>query len=109
MELTEEADTSTFVDFFSGTAFIKVLDYLLEEQMFDLSKKEIADGSGIGENTLHTLWPRLEKYDLVEQTRKNGKGYRYVLNKANPLVKDLRRIDFRLIKQAAPKNEEQLS
>ncbi|MBU3958044.1 MAG: hypothetical protein KKB25_03135 [Nanoarchaeota archaeon] len=65
-------EKSLFVEFFGEYPIIKVLDFLIENEIFDYSKKEIAENSGVSWNTLETFWDKLEEKEIIARTRKIG-------------------------------------
>lgn len=73
---------------------IKVLDFLLEYDIFDFSKKEVADKTKISRGTLNKFWNILVKEKIILKTRKIGNGTLYKLNRGSPIVKELMRLDF---------------
>lgn len=98
---------SLFVDFFGDYPLIRVLDFLIENDNFDYSKKDIAKNSDVSWNTLETFWGRLEKDGIVSFTRKVGKASLYKLNKASPIVKQLIELDNKLMKKSMHQVEPQ--
>ncbi len=96
-------ENSLFVKFFGNAPIVKVLDFLIENRIFDYSKTEIARESGIGWSTLHGLWPVLEKNKIVVKTRTIGRAEMYKLNVQNETVKRIIDLDKALSLQSAPK------
>ena len=72
---------------------LKVLDFLMDNESFDYSKTDIADGTGLSRATLFKAWPKLEALDLITATRSVGQAKMYKLNKQNPIVKKLMELD----------------
>lgn len=100
-------DNSLFVDFFGDYPIIRVLDFLIENDLFDYSKKDIAKNSDVSWNTLETFWEKLEKTKVVKFTRKVGKANMYKLNKENQIVKQLIELDNKLLKKSMQEIEPQ--
>ena len=71
----------------------KVLDFLMDNEAFDYSKTDIAEGAKMSRATLFKVWPRLEALDLITATRTVGQAKMYRLNKKNPIVKKLMELD----------------
>lgn len=90
-------EKSLFVEFFGDYPIIRVLDFLLENEIFDYTKKEIAENSQVSWNTLETFWDRLIEKGIVIKTRKIGKSEMYKLNTENPVVQKLIELDKRLM------------
>lgn len=72
---------------------LKILDFLIDNEVFDYSKTEIAEGAGISKGTLFSAWGMLEENDLVIVTREVGRSKMYKLNKENPIVEKLMELD----------------
>ncbi len=96
-------DESLFVEFFGNYPIIKVLDFLIENNIFDYSKKDICKNSDIFWNTLENFWEKLEGKKILTYTRKVGKASMYKLNTQNPIVKQLIEIDNSLMKKSIEK------
>ena len=88
---------SIFIDVFGDYPLTRVLDFLLENDIFDYSKTQIAELSGVSFNTLETLWDNLLKYNMIVPTRKIGNSQMYMLNKKSPIVQKLMEIDKKLM------------
>ena len=67
----------------------RVLDFLCLYGTFDYSLTEIDRNSGVGWKTLHTVWPRLEKYGVVTMTREIGRAKMYRMNPDSKIAKAL--------------------
>jgi hypothetical protein len=96
-------DKSLFVEFFGDYPIIRVLDFLIENDVFDYSKKDICRNADVSWNTLETFWKTLEKKEIVVYTRKVGKARMYKLDKKTPVVKKLIELDNYLMKKAMEK------
>ena len=72
---------------------LKVLDFLMDNESFDYSKTDIAEGTGLSRATLFKAWPKLEALDLITATRSVGQAKMYRLNKQNPIVKKFMELD----------------
>ena len=72
---------------------LKVLDFLMDNESFDYSKTDIAEGTELSRATLFKAWPKLEALDLITATRMVGQAKMYKLNKKNPIVKKLMELD----------------
>lgn len=88
---------SLFVEFFGDYPFIRVLDFLLENEIFDYSKKEICKHTGVSWNTLETFWDKMEEKKVVVKSRKIGKSYLFKINLENPVVQKLMELDKKLM------------
>ena len=65
----------------------------MDNEAFDYSKTDIAEGAKMSRATLFKVWPRLEALDLITATRTVGQAKMYRLNKKSPLVKKLMELD----------------
>jgi hypothetical protein len=72
---------------------LKVLDFLMDNEVFDHSKTDIADGAELSRATLFKVWPKLEALDLITATRTVGQAKMYKLNKQNPIIEKLMDLD----------------
>jgi len=90
-------EKSMFIKFFGDYPLIKVLNFLIENKIFDYSKKDIAKNSEISWNTLETFWDKLIEREIVIKTRKVGKSDMFKLNLENPIVQKLIEIDKKLM------------
>src|SRR3989338_9946666 len=89
----DDKDKSSFVLVMGNTPFIRVIDFLLENRLFDYSKTDIAKNAEVGWSTLHGIWKILEKAKIVKQTRYVGKSKMFKLNEENPVVRKLIELD----------------
>lgn len=76
---------------------IRVLDFLLEEYLFDFPKTETAKLSGVSFNILETFFDRLLELGIIKKTRKIGNAQLYQLNRENSTVQMLLEIDKQLM------------
>lgn len=83
---------------------LKVLDFLMDNESFDYSKTDIAEGSGLSRTTLFKVWPRLVALEMIEATRTVGQAKMYRLNKQNPIVKKLMELDDAISEYFAKKH-----
>jgi len=83
---------------------MKVLDFLMDNEAFDYSKTEIAEGTDLSRATLFKVWSKLEALDLITATRDVGRAKMYKLNKGNPIVKKLMELDDTISEYFAQKH-----
>lgn len=93
---------------FGDSPVVKVIDFFIDNQEFDYSLTDIANGAGIAWSTLHEFWSDFVKVGLVVNTRKIGRAELYKLNVANPLVKKLIEIDMLVSKQMVEEKVEKV-
>jgi len=93
-EVDKLMDESLFIrELGIKSPMLKVLDFLMDNEAFDYSKTDIAEGAEMSRATLFKVWPRLEALDLITATRMVGQAKMYRLNKKSPLVKKLMELD----------------
>lgn len=94
-------EKSLLVQFLGDTPFIRVVDFLIENSIFDYTKTELAENAGISRASLYNVWPVLEAYELVKASRKIGNTTLYKLNKENPVVQKLIELDLKISREFA--------
>lgn len=99
----KEKEISSFLKVVGDTPKTRVMDFLLMYDEFDYSLTEIARNAGISYVTLMSIWKDLEDREIVELTRVVGKAKLYRLNKKNPIVKELLRLDWIISKREVHK------
>ncbi len=92
--------SSLLLEFFGDTPLFRIIDFLLENRLRDFTKKEIANGSGVGWTTLYKYWDRLEERNIMKVTRQIGRIKLYQLNEASPIVQEIKKIELALIRQS---------
>jgi len=100
MVMTEQ---TAFLKVMGDSPTNKVLDFMIVFSNFDYSLTDIANNSGVAYSTLMLFWKKLERYRIVEFTRKVGKAKMYKLNKENPAVKQLVRLHKTIVKSEVRK------
>lgn len=80
---------SVFVDYFGESPTIKVIDFFIENDLYDYSKTDIHKHTGIARTTLQNIIDELIKKKIIVKTRSVGRANMYMLNKKNPTVKHL--------------------
>jgi hypothetical protein len=93
-----EEDKSVFVEYFGGSPYVKVLDFLIQGQEFDYSMTEIARGARVGWSAFTEVWKRLVEKEIVVQTRTIGNAKMFKLNKKNLIVLKLIKLDWEITK-----------
>jgi len=96
---------SIFINTFGDTPKIRVLDFLLENEIFDYSKSDIAKHSEVSRATLDTFWDSLIKLEIIVENRRIGRAVLFKLNVENPMVKKLIELDNFLILKQIPERE----
>ena len=107
MNTALESNPPALRKFFQDSAVAKVLDFLSLYREYDYPKTEISKGSGVAWTTLYRIWPLLEKYRLIVNTRQIGRAKLYKLNTESDIVKALNEFSFQIAKFDARKIVEQ--
>ncbi len=84
------------------TPILRMLDFLIENRLFDYSKKQIIEETGLSKVTFYKYWGKILELKLVMPTRSFGKATLYKINEKNQLVKHLMQLELDLIEQTAP-------
>ncbi len=95
-------EKSLLIEYLGDSPRLRIIDFLIENRLFDYSKKQITEGAGISKLTFYKYWEGLEKAGIVNVTRSFGKAKLYQLNQQNPVVKKLMEIEWLLIEQSVP-------
>lgn len=85
------------------TPTLRIIDFFIDNLLFDYSKEEILKNVSISRKTLFKIWRDLEDSEIIVMTRKVGKAKMYRLNRENEVVKKLIDLDLALGKQAMMK------
>jgi len=102
-ENTSEEIKSVFIEYFGDSPYIKVLDFLLIGQDFDYSMTEVARGAGVGWSVFTKVWKKLLEKNIITPTRNIGNAKLFKLNKDNPAVQKLIKLDWELTKYETDK------
>ncbi|HLC56674.1 MAG TPA: hypothetical protein VJJ23_05545 [Candidatus Nanoarchaeia archaeon] len=90
---------TAFLQIFGDSPILRVLDFLVVNEDFDYSMTDIANLSGVGYSTLKIFWAKLEKEQIIINTRVVGKAKMYKLNLNNPITKKFRDFYWETTKQ----------
>jgi len=96
---------SLFIRTLGDYPVIRVLDFLLENRIFDYSKSDIAKQANVSRTTLDNFWGNLLKGGIVKKTRVIGRAVMYQFNSKSEISKKLIEMDFALSKQFAEKEK----
>lgn len=87
---------SSFLEVMGDYPLNRVLDFLLTFDEFDYSLTEIAENAAVGYSTLMLMWPKVEEKGIVVCTRKVGKSKMFMINKKNPVVQELAKLQWEI-------------
>ena len=96
--------TTIFREALGDSPVIRVLDFLIEGRGLDYSLSDIAENSNIGWTTLHRIWDKLLKLEIVSPTREIGRAKLFKLNEENPAIKELIKVYDTLLYQETEKH-----
>ncbi|MBO3808985.1 MAG: winged helix-turn-helix transcriptional regulator [Candidatus Brockarchaeota archaeon] len=73
-------DASVLVEYFGEHSMVRIVDFLVENKLFDFSKKQIMGEVSISKATLFKYFPKLEEAGIVKASRRFGKAKLYRMN-----------------------------
>jgi len=82
-------DTTIFREFIGDNPTTRILEFLIEGKDFDYSLTDIANNSGVSWRTVHRIFPRFIRNNMVTKTRLIGRAQLYRINDKNESVKKL--------------------
>ena len=94
---------SLFLKVVGKTPQLKVIDFLIENRIFDYSKSDISEATGVSRMTLDKIWDELVSNDIIKKTRQIGRATLYKLNTESPLVLGFIELDRIVTKEYADK------
>ena len=99
---------SLFLEQFGDTPQLRVLDFLIDNHMFDFPMTEIARCSNVSYNSIILFFENWVKKGILIKTRKLGKSDYYKLNLENSFIKNLIKLDWMLTKNSLGIKEKSL-
>jgi predicted transcriptional regulator len=75
---------------------LRIIDFFLDNPLFDFTKKEVIETLGMSKQTFYKYFKNIEKYGIVNVSRKIGRAKLYKINLENPIVKMLREFETQL-------------
>lgn len=96
-------ETSILTEYLGYTPTLRILDFLLENRLFDYSKKQIIEETGMGRATFYKYWDGIVARKLVVPTRSFGKTTFYKINEKNLFIQELKNLVLVLIEETSPK------
>ena len=100
---------SLFLMRFGDTPQLRVLDFLIDNHMFDFPMTEIARGSNVSYNSFKLFFFDFIKQGILIKTRKIGKSDYYKFNMENDFVKNLIKLDWMLSDKVVDEEEKLIS
>jgi len=83
---------------------LRIIDFFLDNLLFDFTKKEVIETLGMNKKTFYKYFQDLEKEGIVKVSRKIGKAKLYKINLSHPLVEMLREFEKKISMQLAKKD-----
>jgi len=96
-------DVSVLVEYFGEHPIVKITDFLIENKLFDYSKKQIMEEVGISKATLFKYFAKLEEAGIVKVSRTFGKTKLYKINTESPIVRRIVDLGLTLADEASKK------
>ncbi len=91
-------DKSLFLLQFGDTPQLRVMDFLIENHLFDYPMTEMARESNVSYNSIIRFFEDWVKREILVKTRKVGNANYYKLNTKNSFIKNLIKLDWILVK-----------
>lgn len=85
---------------------LRIIDFFLDNPLSDFTKKEVIEALGMSKQTFYKYFPDLERYKIVEVSRKIGRAKLYKINLNHPLIEMLREYEKKMSLQIAEKEED---
>jgi len=101
MKSMKAKEVSVLVEYFGEHPIVRITDFLIENKLFDYSKKQIMEEVGISKATLFKYFPKLEEAGIVKLSRKFGKTKLYKINAESPIVKRIIDLGLTLADEAS--------
>ncbi|MBC7091357.1 MAG: winged helix-turn-helix transcriptional regulator [Nitrososphaeria archaeon] len=98
---TKKEYQSILLKIFGESPKLRIIDFFLDNPLFDFTKKEVIEALGMSKQTFYKYFADIEKYGIVVVSRKIGKAKLYKINLENPLVKMLKEYETQLSLQVA--------
>jgi predicted AAA+ superfamily ATPase len=96
-------EKTTMVETFGNSPIIRIMDFFIDNPLFDYSKEELIKHLGISKVTFYKYFAIFESNGVVEVTRKVGKAKMYKLNERNEVTKKIKELVWVLGVKAAEK------
>lgn len=96
MKAELKSEPSLLLRYLGSSPALKIVDFFLDNPLFDYSKAEVLEQVPISRNTLFQVWESLEDAKILMRTRKIGKAVLFRLNKESEIVKRLVDLDLAL-------------
>jgi len=85
-------EKTILVEMFGESPVIKIIDFFIDNPLFDYSKEDLIKNIGISKVTFYKYFALLEENGIVNETRKVGKAKLYKLDEKNEAVKKMKEL-----------------
>jgi hypothetical protein len=82
-------ENTIFTEYFGDSPTTRVLDFFIENDLYDYSKTDIFRETGVARTTLQSVIESLLKRKIIVKTRSVGRADMYKLNRGNPVVEEI--------------------
>ncbi len=96
------AEDTVLIEYLGNTPIIRIIDFLIENRLFDYSKKQIIDETGLAKATFYKYWGKITEIGIAKATRSFGKTKLYRINEQSPVVQQIKKLELALIESTAP-------
>lgn len=93
---TKKEHESLILKVLGNSPKLRIIDFFLDNQFFDFTKKEVIDALGMSKKTFYKYFKDIENDGIVVVSRKIGKAKLYKLNKENLIVRLLKEMEMQL-------------
>jgi len=105
---TRKEYSSIIIKTLGNSPKLRIVDFFLDNPMFDFTKKEVIEALGMGKQTFYKYFPELEEYGIVKVSRRIGKAKLYRINPEHPIVSMLREYEKKVSQQIAEKEADRM-
>lgn len=102
---TRKGYESILIKTLGNSPKLRIVDFFLDNLLFDFTKKEVIEALGMGKQTFYKYFPELEEYGIVTVSRRIGRAKLYKISLEHPLVGMLREYEKRVSLQIAEKEK----
>jgi len=102
---TRKGCESILIKTLGNSPKLRIVDFFLDNLLFDFTKKEVIEALGMGKQTFYKYFPELEEYGIVTVSRRIGRAKLYKISLEHPLVGMLREYEKRVSLQIAEKEK----
>ena len=94
--MTMTNGNTILVETFGNNPVIRIMDFFIDNPMFDYSKEDMIKDLGMIKITFYKYFSKIEDTGIVKVTRKVGKAKLYRLDEKNPVVIKLKELAWTL-------------